>query len=756
MSDYIFVSYSSKDAKRVRKLVDHLESSGVKCWISCRDIDPGDDWAETIYDGIANSAGMILFFSSHVNRSRQIRNELDIATNLGITILPVKLEDAPVSKGVRYFTNSHQWLNAAEDSAAIAGLPDRLVKSAARLLGREVSVPAEGPSSAIRGKGLRAWLISAVILAAVIIVSLYFFRSDTATATDGLLNMVAGGSDSWDYATDIIAAPDGGFTVTGVWDYGFWSIWWVTRFDSAGRPEWTWSDSLAGEDRPLLLPAAGGDVICATGEYADFEHTGFPVRAVRLDSTGGTVWENRWWLEWEGAVQPELGSFRMTSDSLLLLYFTLRQLSLGQIRASHQVTLTSSGEFARRDTLPGNREARELLVLSSGNILRVSRDIGSGGNSIQIVSTRGDELDRAVIGDSRSSITCGVELPDGDLVMLMTKDTYGPGKGDLSVMRFSPDLDLKWERVYGGSLMDVAVDIQLLPSGDMIISGYTSSRGDGSADGWLLRLDRDGEIVWESVVDMGGSDYLSSISVQQDGGILVCGNTTMFGQPDVWILEVNREGEWNRMFRTGADLLNEDWGKGFVDQTVWEIGYNRNYSPALHRNSVTGNYSLDANGVPVVSLAEYPLLPGLSLSAEVTVPSMTDRQGNNWVAVGMTRSSADHFHLDPGTVSDIELKWVYTQGINQQTRELRATCALDSGSGSFAAPETLLLERGVPQRLTIETCTETVRFWVNDSLMQEDSVILCRDPDSVRVYIWGNSGSLPHHVENLRLFQRRW
>lgn len=753
MSDYIFVSYSSKDAKRVRKLVDHLESSGVKCWISCRDIAPGDDWAETIYDGIANSAGMILFFSSNVNRSRQIRNELDIATNLEITILPVKLEDTPVSKGVRYFTNSHQWLNAADGSREAM---DHLVESAGRLLGREVTVPAEGPPSAIRGKGFRAWLISAIILAAVITFSLYVFRSDTAAATDGLLNMVAGGSDSWDYGTDIIAAPDGGFTVTGAWDYGFWSIWWVTRFDSTGRPEWTWSDSLAGEDRPLLLPAAGGDVICATGEYADFEHTGFPVRAVRLDSEGGTVWENSWWLEWAGAVQPELGSYRMTSDSLLLLYFTLRQLSLGQIRASHQVTLTSSGEFVRRDTLAGNRDAMELLVLRSGSILRASRDIASQGNSIQIVSPQGDELDRAVIGDSRSVISCAIELPDGDLVMLMTKDMYGSGKGDLSVMRFSPDLALKWERVYGGSMPDVAADIQLLPSGDMIISGYTSSRGDGSEDGWLLRLDRDGRIVWESVVDLGGSDYLASISVLEDGGILACGNTTRFGQPDVWILEFNSDGTWNRRFRTGVELLNEDWGKGFVDQTVWEIGYNRNYAPALHKDSVTESYSLDANGVPVVSLAEFPLLPGLSLSAEVTIPAMTDRTGNNWVAVGITRSSADHFHLDPGTVSDLEMKWVYTPGINQQTRELRATCALDSPAGSFAVPETLLLERGVPQRLTIETCTETVRFWVNDSLLQEDSVKLCREPDSVRVYVWGNSGSLPHHVENLRLFQRRW
>lgn len=754
MSDYIFVSYSSKDDKRVRKLIDHLESAGVKCWISCRDIDPGDDWAETIYDGIANSAGMILFFSSNVNRSRQIRNELDIATNLGITILPVKLEDIPVSKGVRYFTNSHQWLNAVDGSREAM---DRLLESAARLLGREVSIlPAEGLSEDKPAKSFRVWLFPVIIVAVIVIAALYIFRSDAAAATDGLLNMVAGGSDSWDYGTDIIAAPDRGFTVTGVWDYGFWSIWWITRFDSTGRPEWTWSDSLAGEDRPLLLPAAGGDVICATGEYADFEHTGFPVRAVRLDSEGGTVWENRWWLEWEGAVQPELGSFRMTSDSLLLLYFTLRQLNLGQIRANHQVILTSSGEFVRRDTLEGNRDARELLVLRSGSILRVSRDIGSGGNSIQIVSPNGNELDRAVIGDSRSFITCGVELPDGDLVMLMAKDTYGPGKGDLSVMRFSPELDLKWERVYGGSMPDVAADIQLLPSGDMIISGYTSSRGDGSADGWLLRLDRDGRIVWESVVDMGGDDYLGSISVLGEDGIFACGNTTMFGQPDVWILEVNREGEWNRLFRTGSDLLTEDWGKGFIDQTVWEVGYNRNYSPALHRDSVTESYSLDANGVPVLSLAEYPLMPGLSLSAEVTVPSMTGRQGNNWVAVGMTRSSADHFHLDPGTVSDLEMKWVYTPGINQQTRELRAICALDSGAGSFAAPETLLLERGVPQRLTIETCTETVRFWVNDSLLHEEPAAFCPEPDSVRIYVWGNSGSLPHHVENLRLFQRRW
>lgn len=753
MEEYVFVSHSSRDNRRVRRLVEFLEDSGVRCWVSYRDIPPGADWAETIYDAIEGSFGMVLVFSGHANESRQIRNELDIATNLRKTIIPVRLEDIELSKGLRYFTNSHQWLDASSGLKDIYG---PLLESIGNLVGREQCAP---PDSLPGRRCRRVWAGATLmmLLALLAIVALSIFRGPSSDGdVSGLINMVAGGTDSWDYATDIIAWEDGGFTATGTWDWGFWSEWWITRFDREGRIMWTWSDSLAGEDKPQLLETGEGGLICASGEYADFEHTGFPVRAVSLDSAGREVWVREWWLEWEGAVQPELASMDMTGDSLVYLFFTLRQLSSTDYRANHQVIIDVSGGFVSWDTLGESNTARELIALENGDLLRVFRDLPSRANGVETVSPSGEVTDRIVIGDARSYVTCGLELPGGDILLAMTKDTYGSGMGDLSVMRFSPELQLLWERSFGGPMPETINDAILLPSGDVLLGGYTGSWGRGSRDGWLLCMDQDGRQIWQSVVDMGGEDYVSALSGSTDGTVYAAGGTSLYGQPDAWVFRFTDDGRWNPQTVTGVDLFNEDWERGFVDQTVWEMGFNRNYSPVLHMDSQSGNWSFDANNVPVVTTARFPLDPGLCLSARLTVPDMPVTGGNNWVAFGLTGGETADFHLDPATVTDMEFRWVYTPAGNDRVRELNATSISGGSLLTYADAESLWLERGAPQRLTIEACSRTVRFWAGDSLFREDSVSSCGRPDTVRVYIWGSSGSLPHHVDDLRLYRRRW
>ena len=84
MSKRVFVSHSSHDMEIADSVVEYLESSGIECWISSRDISPGADWAETIYNAIVGSGVMLLLFSGNANDSWQIRNELDIATNLRV------------------------------------------------------------------------------------------------------------------------------------------------------------------------------------------------------------------------------------------------------------------------------------------------------------------------------------------------------------------------------------------------------------------------------------------------------------------------------------------------------------------------------------------------------------------------------------------------------------------------------------------------------------------------------------------------
>ncbi|MCK5842957.1 MAG: toll/interleukin-1 receptor domain-containing protein, partial [Candidatus Sabulitectum sp.] len=320
MNKQVFICHSSNDAKAAGKLVEQLENNGYKCWISSRDIEAGSDWAECIYNAIDASVALVLLYSGNANDSWQIRNELDIATNLKIPIVPLVFEKSEISKGIKYFTNSHQWLDCTaqktktpEIVSALNGITNNLP---------EFKLSATAPQK----KSVQAWIWITGVILLLATVSILFIRKESPVPECGLINLVAGGTDCWNYATDIIPGADGGIIATGTWDWGFWSEFWVTGFDSSGTLIHSWSDSLSGECKPLLLATADNGCIAVFATYADMQHTGFTFKAIRFDAAGNILWESEKWIDLPGAIQPDISALRWLPDSNAVASFTVRML----------------------------------------------------------------------------------------------------------------------------------------------------------------------------------------------------------------------------------------------------------------------------------------------------------------------------------------------------------------------------------------------------------------------------------------------
>lgn len=62
MNGLVFLSYSSKDEDFAKKLVNDIEKRGLKCWMSCRDILPGEDYQSAIVNAMERSVAMLLLF----------------------------------------------------------------------------------------------------------------------------------------------------------------------------------------------------------------------------------------------------------------------------------------------------------------------------------------------------------------------------------------------------------------------------------------------------------------------------------------------------------------------------------------------------------------------------------------------------------------------------------------------------------------------------------------------------------------------
>lgn len=135
--------------------------------------------------------------------------------------------------------------------------------------------------------------------------------------------------------------------------------------------------------------------------------------------------------------------------------------------------------------------------------------------------------------------------------------TNNKGVYDFWVVKTNNSGDLQWQKNYGGSEIDEAFDAIKTADGNFLVVGNTRSndkdvsKNNGSSDIWAIKIDANGNLVWEQ--NYGGSsfDLANGVEQAQDGGFYIVGNTRSSdidltnnnGNKDVWILKINNNGQ---------------------------------------------------------------------------------------------------------------------------------------------------------------------------------------------------------------------
>ena len=108
----VFVSYAHADAARAGAICDALERDGLRCWMAPRDVPAGLAYAQALVDAITASRLVVAVFSRSANASEAVLNELEIAFNRGVPILPVRLADVEPSGAAEFYLRRRQWFDA--------------------------------------------------------------------------------------------------------------------------------------------------------------------------------------------------------------------------------------------------------------------------------------------------------------------------------------------------------------------------------------------------------------------------------------------------------------------------------------------------------------------------------------------------------------------------------------------------------------------------------------------------------------------
>jgi hypothetical protein len=114
MAHDVFLSHSHVDKVYADAICHKLEANGIRCWVAPRDIRPSEDWAEAIINAMDTARVLVLVFSSSSNSSPQVRREVERAVNKGLHVLPLRIENVPLSKSLEYFISTQHWLDAID------------------------------------------------------------------------------------------------------------------------------------------------------------------------------------------------------------------------------------------------------------------------------------------------------------------------------------------------------------------------------------------------------------------------------------------------------------------------------------------------------------------------------------------------------------------------------------------------------------------------------------------------------------------
>jgi RHS repeat-associated protein len=136
---------------------------------------------------------------------------------------------------------------------------------------------------------------------------------------------------------------------------------------------------------------------------------------------------------------------------------------------------------------------------------------------------------------------------------------------------------------YGGSGSDIIADVHQTFDGGYILAGNTTSFGNGNTDAYVIKTDIRGNILWSKTYGGAAADNFSKIRQTADSGYIAIGTTKSYhqSQGEIFVVKMKPNGDvmWSRGLYQGT--TNGEYGYDIIQTS--EKGY-----------AITGLYNFSA------------------------------------------------------------------------------------------------------------------------------------------------------------------
>jgi len=210
--------------------------------------------------------------------------------------------------------------------------------------------------------------------------------------------------------------------------------------------------------------------------------------------------------------------------------------------------------------------AGKVTIDSHDNIIiagTIQKEIDSTGIDILIIKydSNGNILWTRTYGErDQGEFGYGVAIDSMDNILITGRVTIN--WGDYITLKYDSSGTLLWERTYDGIWEDVAKDVTVDDSDNVVVTGY--SNGDMDWDWCTIKYNADGDLIWVRRYDISLDDWAYGVTTDMENNIIVVGNVRNQTRSCGMVVEYSSSGDilWSQPF---ADTLGHYYIIGFTD-----------------------------------------------------------------------------------------------------------------------------------------------------------------------------------------------
>ncbi len=225
-----------------------------------------------------------------------------------------------------------------------------------------------------------------------------------------------------------------------------------------------------------------------------------------------------------------------------------------------------------------------------------------------------------------------LETFDAGFIVVGATNSYGNGSLDGWLFKIDENGNESWNKTFGGSSNEVLYYVHQTTEGGYILAGFTESFGNGGRDLWLIKTDEYGDEIWNKTFGGTNDELGNFVQPTSDGGYIITGSTESFGSgsEDFWLIKVDGNGneEWNKTY-----------GGSFGERAYTVHQTNDNGYVLAGRTDSYGNGSLDAWLIKTDTSGNELWDKTFGGTAADNAYSLQITSDNGYVLAGYTKSS---------------------------------------------------------------------------------------------------------------------